>query len=221
MKPAKACHRDCTAVAVACLLATAAAPTAVQAASATAGPSSNVPLTTAPVSLNFTIAIDKFIFFRIGDGAWPVPGGTTSSVAFTVTPTIPGGPTTPTAGNNKSVNWSGAAPPLGVTSTGNVLGVEVRSNAGQIGLHATVTTPLTSGANTIPMSEITISSSASTLPAPVIPNTGSGATVNVTASDTTGLVTLRTANWTFAYANLASRTAGTYTGLVTFTASSP
>jgi hypothetical protein len=32
---------------------------------------------------------------------------------------------------------------------------------------------------------------------------------------------VRTANWTFSYANLASRTAGTYTGQVTFTASSP
>ncbi|WP_261803580.1 hypothetical protein [Variovorax sp. PAMC26660] len=210
------------AVAAACLLATAAvAPMAAHAASSTAGPSSSVPLTTGTVALNFTLAIDKFIFFRIGDGAWPTPGGTTSSVSFTVAPTIPGGPTTPTAGNNKPVNWSGAAPTLGVTPSGNILPVEVRSNAGQIGLHATVTTPLTNGAHTIPMSEITITSSDGNLPAPVIPVTGSGATVNVASTDATGLVTLRTANWTFLYANLASRTAGTYLGVVTFTASSP
>ncbi|QNK71514.1 hypothetical protein H7F35_09725 [Variovorax sp. PAMC26660] len=194
---------------------------AAHAASSTAGPSSSVPLTTGTVALNFTLAIDKFIFFRIGDGAWPTPGGTTSSVSFTVAPTIPGGPTTPTAGNNKPVNWSGAAPTLGVTPSGNILPVEVRSNAGQIGLHATVTTPLTNGAHTIPMSEITITSSDGNLPAPVIPVTGSGATVNVASTDATGLVTLRTANWTFLYANLASRTAGTYLGVVTFTASSP
>lgn len=219
MKPRKACHCDGGAVVVACLLAVATAP--VQAASATAGPSSNVPLVTGPVSLNFTLAIDKFIFFRIGDGAWPMPGGTTSGVSFLVAPTIPGGPTTPTAGNNKPVNWSGAAPVLGVTPSNNALAVEVRSNAGKIGLHATVTTPLTSTAGTIPMSEITISSSDTNLPAPVIPNTGSGATVNVASTDSTGLVTMRTATWTFQYANLASRTAGTYSGVVTFTASSP
>ncbi|WP_454905427.1 hypothetical protein [Variovorax gossypii] len=210
------------ALAAACLLAAAAtAPMAVLAASSTAGPSANVPLTTGTVALNFTLAIDKFIFFRIGDGAWPSPGGTTSSVSFTVAPTIPGGPTTPTAGNNKPVNWSGAAPTLGVTPSGNVLPVEVRSNAGRIGLHATVTTPLTTGSSTIPMSEITISSSDGNLPAPVIPATGSGATVNVAPTDTTGLVTVRNATWTFQYANSASRTAGTYSGVVTFTASSP
>ncbi|MGJ7529104.1 hypothetical protein [Variovorax sp. GB1P17] len=210
------------AVAAACLLATAAiAPMAAHAASSTAGPSSSVPLTTGTVALNFTLAIDKFIFFRIGDGAWPTPGGTTSSVSFTVAPTIPGGPTTPTAGNNKPVNWSGAAPTLGVTPSGNVLPVEVRSNAGAVGLHATVTTPLTNGAYTIPMSEITINSSDGNLPAPVIPATGSGATISVVPTDATGLVTLRTASWTFLYANLASRTAGTYLGVVTFTASSP
>ena len=210
------------AVAAACLLATAAiAPMAAHAASSTAGPSSSVPLTTGTVALNFSLAIDKFIFFRIGDGLWPTPGGTTSSVSFTVAPTIPGGPTTPTAGHTTPVNWSGAAPPLGVTPSGNIQPVEVRSNAGQIGLHATVTTPLTNGAHTIPMSEITITSSDGNLPAPVIPVTGSGATVNVASTDATGLVTLRTANWTFLYANLASRTAGTYLGVVTFTASSP
>lgn len=210
------------AVAAACLLATAAAaPVAVHAASSTAGPSSAVPLTTGIVALNFSLSIDKFIFFRIGDGAWPTPGGTTSSVSFTVAPTIPGGPTTPTAGNNKSVNWSGGAPTLGVTPSGNVLPVEVRSNAGQIGLYATVTTPLSAGSSTIPMSEITVSSSDSNLPAPLIPATGSGTTVSVTPTDPTGLVTLRTANWTFQYANSASRTAGTYSGVVTFTASSP
>jgi len=210
------------AVAAACLLAAAATtPMAVLAASSTAGPSANVPLTTGTVALNFTLAIDKFIFFRIGDGAWPSTGGTTSNVSFTVAPTIPGGPTTPTAGNNKQVNWSGAAPTLGVTPSGNALPVEVRSNAGVVRLHATVTTPLSTGSSTIPMSEITVSSSDGNLPAPVIPATGSGATVSVASTDTTGLVTVRTAVWTFQYANSASRTAGTYSGVVTFTASSP
>lgn len=192
----------------------------VHAASSTTGPSLLVPLSTS-VNLDFTIAIDKFIFFRIGDGTWPTTGGTTSSVAFVLAPSIPGVPTTPVAGSNTSVNWSGAAPSFSITPSGNVLPVEVRSNAGQVTLRATATTALASGANTIPLSEITIATSDSNLPAPLIPNTGTGAAVNVVATAFAGLVTQRTANWTLSYANLASRRAGTYTGQVTFTASSP
>lgn len=192
----------------------------VHAASSTTGPSLVVPLSTS-VNLDFTIAIDKFIFFRIGDGNWPTPGGTPSSVAFVLTPSIPGVPTTPVAGSNTSVDWSGAAPGFSIMPSGNVLPVEVRSNAGQVTLRATATTALASGANTIPLSEITIATSDSNLPAPPIPNTGTGAAVNVVATAFAGLVTQRTANWTLSYANLASRTAGTYTGQVTFTASSP
>jgi len=192
----------------------------VHAASSTTGPSLLVPLSTS-VNLDFTIAIDKFIFFRIGDGTWPTPGGTTSSVAFVLAPSIPGVPTTPVAGSNTSVNWSGAAPSFSITPSGNVLPVEVRSNAGQVTLRATATTALASGANTIPLSEITNATSDSNLPAPLIPNTGTGAAVNVVATAFAGLVTQRTANWTLSYANLASRRAGTYTGQVTFTASSP
>ena len=192
----------------------------VHAASSTTGPSLLVPLSTS-VNLDFTIAIDKFIFFRIGDGTWPTTGGKTSSVAFVLAPSIPGVPTTPVAGSNTSVNWSGAAPSFSITPSGNVLPVEVRSNAGQVTLRATATTALASGANTIPLSEITIATSDSNLPAPLIPNTGTGAAVNVVATAFAGLVTQRTANWTLSYANLASRRAGTYTGQVTFTASSP
>lgn len=191
-----------------------------QAASSTAGPSASVPLSTG-VNLDFTIAIDKFIFFRIGDSPWPATGGTTSTVSFVLTPSIPGGPTTPVAGNNTPVNWSGAAPNFSVTPSNNALPVEVRSNGGQITLRATATSPLASGANTIPLSEITIASSDTNLPAPQIPNTGTGTAVNVAGTSFANLVTQRSATWTFSYANLASRTAGTYTGQVTFTASSP
>lgn len=202
-------------------LATGMAPAcALHAASSTVGPGPLLPLTTS-ANLDFTIAIDKFIFFRIGDGAWPTPGGTTSTVGFVLTPSIPAVPTTPVAGSNTSVNWSGTAPSFSTAPSGNVLPVEVRSNAGQVTLRATATSALASGANTIPLSEITIASSDSNLPAPAIPNTGTGTAVNVVGTAFTNLVTVRSASWTFSYANLASRTAGTYTGQVTFTASTP
>lgn len=190
------------------------------AASGTAGPSMLLPLTTS-VNLAFSIAIDKFIFFRVGDGAWPTPGGSTSTVSFALSPSIPAVPMAPTTDNNRSVNWSGTAPGFSVTPSGNVLPVEIRSNAGQVTLRATATTPLASGSNTIALSEITIASSDSDLPAPLISNTGTGAGVNVVPTAFAGLVTQRTANWTFSYANLSARPAGTYAGQVTFTASSP
>lgn len=206
--------------AIACLAALAAAMPAAHADSSTSATSANVPRSTA-VNLDFTISIQKFIFFRIGDGVWPTPGGTTSAVGFALTPSIPSGGTTPVAGNNTAVNWSGGAPGFAVTASNNVLPVEVRSNAGQISLRATVSTPLTSGANTIPMSEITVATSDANLPAPPIPNTGTGTGVNVIGTSFSNLVTLRTASWTFSYANSASRPAGTYSGVVTFTASTP
>ena len=180
----------------------------------------------AAVDLQFSIAIDKFMFLRIGDGAWPTPGGTVSTASFVVNPSIPAAPTTPTNGSNKAVNWSGAVPAFSVTASGNVLPVEVRSNAGQVRLYATVTTPLSNGAQTIPMSHLTVSSDQATLPAPVLPATGTGTSVNVTGGGTgaiNSLVTLRSANWTFALpaSNAATYAAGQYSGQLTFTASAP
>ncbi|WP_339558755.1 hypothetical protein [Comamonas sp. MYb396] len=206
------------------LLMLAAGSAGVQAASSTAGPSNNPALTTPRVALNFSIQIDKFLFFRIGDGAWPTPGGTTSQVSFNLSPSIPAVPTTPTTGNNTAVNWNGTAPTFAVAASGNVLPVEVRSNGGQVSVFATVTTALTSGANTIPMNMVSITSSDAALPAPTIPASGTGTSVNVTGGGTgtvNSLVTIRNANWTFGYNSTISRTAGNYSGQLSFTASVP
>lgn len=186
--------------------------------------SGSLPLTIPRVDLNFSIQIDKFLFFRIGDGAWPTPGGTTSQVSFSLSPSIPAVPATPVNGNNTAVNWSGAAPTFAVTASGNMLPVEVRSNGGQVSLFATVTTALTSGANTIPMNMVSITSSDAALPAPILPASGTSTSVNVTGGGTgavNSLVTIRNANWTFAYNSTISRTAGNYSGQLSFTASVP
>ena len=195
----------------------------VQAGSSTSGTGS-LPRTTPAVALNFSIQIDKFLFFRIGDGAWPTPGGSTSQVGFTLSPSIPAVPTTPTTGNNTAVNWNGAAPTFAVTASGNVLPVEVRSNGGQVSVFATVTSALTSGANTIPMNMVSVTSSDSALPAPTLPASGTGTSVNVSGGGTgtvNSLVTIRNANWTFAYNSAISRTAGNYSGQLSFTAAVP
>lgn len=174
----------------------------------------------ASARLDFITNIDKYLFFRVGTGAYPTASATIDTVAFALTPSIPAAPTTPVNGNSISVNWNAASPAIGAP-TSVVLPVEVQSNAGQITIRATATTALTSGANTIPLSSIVVTSSDANLPAPLVPNAGTGASVNVTGSAFTNLVTNRAANWTFAYNNAVVPSAGVYTGQITFTASAP
>jgi len=176
---------------------------------------------TSSASLDFVLNIGKFIFFRIGTGAFPTASGTVDTVAFSVAPAIPAGGVAPVTGNGTAVAWNGAGPALSATGANTVLPVEVRSNAGPINIKAAATLPLSSGAHTIPLSQISVSSSDANLPAPPIPDTGTGAAVNVTGTAFSNLVTVRSANWTFSYTPLTSPIAGVYTGQISFTASSP
>ena len=174
----------------------------------------------ASARLDFIANINKFIFLRVGTGAYPTANATVDTVSFALTASIPATATIPVNGSNTIVSWNKVAPTFGTTVSA-VLPVEVRSNAGQVTLQASATTPLTSGANTIPMSSLVIATSDVNLPAPVVPNAGIGASVNVVGSSFTNLVTTRAANWTFSYNNPTAPTAGIYTGQVTFTASAP
>ncbi len=211
-------HLQAPGMGAGCLLAALLLPCAALAGTTTTAGLGNP----AAVDLKFTVNIDKFVFFRLGDGAWPTLSGTVNSAAFVLTPSIPGGPTTPVVANNTAANWNGGAPTFSVApSAGVTLAVEVRSNGGPVSLRAAATSPLTNGTATIPMSEITITSSNSLLPAPAIPASGTGSTVTVATTDATNFVTQSSANWTFFYANSANRPAGNYQGVVTFTASSP
>lgn len=172
--------------------------------------------------LDFVINMGKFLFFRVGTGAFPSASGAIDAVSFITQPTIPPGATALVNGSGMAVTWNGAPPVFSVAASNNVLPVEVRSNAGQVTLRATATTPLSSGANSIALSQIILTSSDGVnLPAPLIPDTGTGASVNVTGTAFANLVTVRGANWTFGYANTVAAPAGVYTGQVTFTASAP
>lgn len=173
----------------------------------------------ASARLDFITNIDKYLFLRVGTGAFPTASATIDTLTFALSASIPATPTTPVNGNSVSVNWNATLPTMGTTLS--VLPVEVRSNAGQVTIRATATTALSSGANSIPLSSIVITSSDANLPAPLVPNAGTGASVNVTGSTFTNLVTSRAANWTFAYNNATIPSAGTYTGQITFTASAP
>lgn len=165
-------------------------------------------------SLDFNLNIGKFIFLRVGANSAAI-----DTVSFLVAPTIPAGATVPVTSNNTAVNWSGALPALTATPTN--LPVEVRSNSGQITVRATVITPLTSGPDSIPLSQIVLTSNDANLPAPLVPNAGAGPTVNVAGSAFSNLVTVRNAIWTFSYNPLTTQRAGVYTGQIGFTVASP
>jgi hypothetical protein len=161
--------------------------------------------------LDFAVTLGSFVSLQVGS-----PGSTIDTVGFDLAslapPTCTATPLPICFGNGTPVN----------ATTNPSLAVTVKSNGGQVNLKAQVVTALTSGVNTIPMSQIVLTSSdATNLPAPLLPNTGTGATVNVAATAFTGKVTDRTANWSFAYANTVSPAAGTYNGQVVFIATAP
>lgn len=169
---------------------------------------------TVSARLDFKINIDKFIYFRLGNAT------SVETVNLTTIPSIPTGttPVTPTNGNNKAVIWNGSAPSF--VSTTVSLPVQVLSNAGQVSIKTTVNSPLTNASSSLPFSAITITSSDSNLPAPPVPDTGSGSSVNVTPTSY-GLVTSRNANWAFAYNSSQALIPGVYAGELLFTASAP
>lgn len=193
-----------------------------------------IPSVTAVARLDFTLNIEKMIFLRVGtggshsggvSGAGPAASSGVTTVTLNLTPSIPAGGATPLPGSDQGVSWNAGLPTfLAVTPV--VVPVEVRSNAGQVRISGQVTSPLTSGSDTIPMSSVSISSSDSAnLPAPLLPNSGTGSPVNVspggagTAAAPT-LLTYRTANWSFGFTPTPSLTPGSYAGSVTFTATS-
>jgi hypothetical protein len=163
----------------------------------------------ASARLDFRVVVPRVLFLGVGTGAATFGNNTTvDTVTFDY------------SGNPADLGTGTAAN----TITGNVVPVRVVGNAGQITLAANTTGALTNAtADTIPWSEISASSSLAALPSPVIPNTGAGATSNVTLSSGTK-ITDRSANWTFSYANSAVVAPGTYgttNGRVTYTAAMP
>lgn len=176
----------------------------------------------ATARLDFILNIGRFIFFRVGAGAYPRTSAAVAAVGFTLQPSIPSVPTVPTvSGDSIAVPWSGAAPVFSPQPASESVAVDVRSNAGQISIRANVVSPLVSGANSIPLSQIVVGSTDAGLPAPAIPDTGTGAAVAVSGTAFGNLVTIRSADWTFSYNPPVLPPPGTYTGQISFTAVSP
>ena len=167
----------------------------------------------ASAKLRFTVSLGSFVSLRVGTA-----GTTVNTATFDLASLATGctaGPCNFGNGTQVTATYDGG---FGASS----LPVEVMSNGGAVKLSAAATTPLTSGSNSIPLSQIIITSSdAANLPAPLVPDSGISATVNVAETSSGSRITSRSANWTFNYANTIVPAAGAYAGQVTFTAATP
>lgn len=161
----------------------------------------------AAARLDLRVIIPRVLFLGVGTGAATplATDGTIDTLTFDYTT------------NPLDVGTGAAAG--SITSTGPTAGpgaipVRVFGNDGQITITATNPASLTDGANTIPFTQLSVTSSNAALPAPAF----SGGTSLPTLA---GRVTNQTANWTYTYANTTTPGFGTYTGRVTYTATMP
>jgi hypothetical protein len=174
--------------------------------------SSNGPGTlSATARLDLPVVVPGILKFRVGSAGAPI-----GQITFTVPPAnVADG--TPIAGTGGDAG-SGSAANVSVMGNGGQVTITESNNSAGAGLqHATL-------ADTIAYSSIsTTSSDSANLNAPVLSNAGGNTT---TPSLNTSNVTNRTAVWTYAYANTALVSAGTYGtnakgGRVTYAATMP
>lgn len=154
--------------------------------------------------LDLQVVIPSVLFLGVGTGAdnASISNGTIDTVIFDYTTNADQvGLATPAANIGNSLTGNGSAMP-----------VRVFGNNGQVTITATNPATLDNGADTIPFSEMSVVSDNANLPAPGF----SGGTSQPLLA---GRVTNQTALWTYSYGNLTAPAAGTYTGRVTYTAS--
>ena len=145
--------------------------------------------TVATAHLDFTVIIPGFVYFQVGSA------GALDRVEWDLGASQPG--------QAVALNATGGD----LDGADGQLSIVLWSNAGQVTL-AVDNFSLTSGANTIPNTEILVSDTG-TLTAPT---TGVPATIN-----TSGLASLSD-TWTYQYADSAAYPLGTYNGTATYTA---
>lgn len=168
---------------------------------------SNVTTGAAPTSIsatarvNFSILIPRFIFLQVGTGTLLAANSTIDTISFTPALTV--------IGDNSVVAATSGSGNLG---NGGVT-VRIIGNAGNVSLGATGPANLTSGSNNIPWTQIsTAITGGATHP------TINGANASFTAAS--GVVNIN-GTWVYTYLNNATPAAGTYTGQVLYTATTP
>jgi hypothetical protein len=151
--------------------------------------------TQASADLDFRIVIPQFVFFRVGSA-----GNTIDRVDFDLLTAA----VQPGAGGNVAANGGtgdGADGDLSVQLATNVTNVTIAASGGN----------LTSGANTIPFTQINAYDGA------VIPVPAFGASGNLAV----GLPGALSDTWSYDYNNNTSYAPGTYDGTVTYTVTAP
>lgn len=164
------------------------------------------------VGLEFEVRVPNIVFFQIGSS-----NDTIDTVRFDLSGVLP---------ERDNEDWEGDTefiPTEAIDATENgVIPIRLRSNVGQVSITATV-----SGGGNALVNEngqfldfelISTVSSDAAFPPPPLTNSG-GETVIIGGNFFAGLVTDRTVNWTFKYSNPELAAAGTYVGIVTYTAS--
>jgi len=153
----------------------------------------------ATARVNFSITIPRFIFLQVGTGTLLAANAAIDTISFAPALTVVGDGT-PVAGTGGNL-------------TGGAVTVRIIGNAGNVTLAATGPANLTSGGDTIPWTQIaTAVTGGATHP------TINGA--NATFTATANVVNIN-GTWTYSYLNAATPAAGTYTGQVLYTATTP
>ena len=156
---------------------------------------------TATARVNFSITIPRLLFLQVGTGTLLAANTNIDTIAFT--------PGVAVIGNSTPVPATAASGNLG---NGGVT-VRIISNVGNVTLAATGPANLTSGSDTIPWTQIsTAITGGATHP------TINGSNATFTAS---GSVVNVNGTWIYSYLNATTPAAGTYTGQVLYTATSP
>jgi hypothetical protein len=163
-------------------------------------------------NLTFQIVYPNFLRFRVGNAA----AGSINLLTFTVPGTGVGNATPVAATGGDALGGTA----VNVEGTGNhgAVTITATNNSGALGLGNGVV-----GGPRIGYDQIATSSSSPSLPAPALTNAG-GTTAAVVPN--AGLVTQRTAIWSYSYLNATIPEAGTYGtsangGRVTYTAVMP
>jgi hypothetical protein len=164
--------------------------------------------------LKFDLLIGRFLYLQIGS-----VGTTVDTVVFDLTTLAPSNFTSGTAstlalGNGVPVSASaGGSVPVLVRSNSGSVTLSVSNNGGGLGL--------SNGANRyLSYNSILVQSTNASLPAPLLTNAGGNA-VTINGVLYSGRVVDQSTVWTFQLANNIVPLPGTYSGQVTYTASSP
>jgi hypothetical protein len=166
----------------------------------TTGAGANI---TASARVDFSVTIPKFVFLQVGTGTNMAANGTIDVITFSV----------------GAANVGTATPVAATAGSGDLtngkVSVRVKGNNGDMTLAATGPATLLSGTDQIAWTQITVTAANGAPAHPAV----NGASVALPA--TGKVVNIAAGDWTYAYANAAVVPAGTYTGRVTYTATTP